>query len=128
MILQKALEIAPDNFLAKSHSAKYYFHMKKYEIAKEFLSDIIEQVQDDETINMLGVCHLELEEYEQAAGLFFKLVKYYPKNHILLTNLAKCEYKIGKIKEAKEHLRQALLVFDDYQDALNLLEEINNGK
>lgn len=128
MILQKALEIAPDNFLAKSHSAKYYFHMKKYEIAKEFLSDIIEQVQDDETINMLGVCHLELEEYEQAAGLFFKLVKYYPKNHILLTNLAKCEYKIGKIEEAKEHLRQALLVFDDYQDALNLLEEMNNGK
>lgn len=126
--LQKALEIAPDNFLAKSHSAKYYFHMKKYEIAKEFLSDIIEQVQDDETINMFGVCCLELEEYEQAAGLFFKLVKYYPKNHILLTNLAKCEYKIGKIEEAKEHLRKALLVFDDYQDALNLLEEINNGK
>ena len=126
--LQKALEIAPDNFLAKSHSAKYYFHMKKYEVAKEFLVDIIEQVQDDETVNMLGICHLELKEYDKALGLFFKLLKYYPKNHILLTNLARCEYETGKIEEAKEHVRQALLVFDDYQEALNLLEEINNGK
>lgn len=126
--LQKALEIAPDNFLAKSHSAKYYFYMKKYEVAKEFLVDIIEQVQDDETVNMLGICHLELKEYDKALGLFFKLLKYYPKNHILLTNLARCEYETGKIEEAKEHVRQALLVFDDYQEALNLLEEINNGK
>ncbi len=126
--LQKALEIAPDNFLAKSHSVKYYFHMKKYEVAKEFLVDIIEQVQDDETVNMLGICHLELKEYDKALGLFFKLLKYYPKNHILLTNLARCEYETGKIEEAKEHVRQALLVFDDYQEALNLLEEINNGK
>ncbi len=126
--LQKALEIAPDNFLAKSHSAKYYYHMKKYEVAKEFLVDIIEQVQDDETVNMLGICHLELKEYDKALGLFFKLLKYYPKNHILLTNLARCEFETGKIEEAKEHVRQALLVFDDYQEALNLLEEINNGK
>ena len=127
-ILQRALEIDPNNFLAKSHSAKYYFHLKKYQTAKQFLMDIIEQVQDDETINMLGICNLELEDYEGALGLFFKLAKNYPKNHILLTNLAKCEYKCGKENEALEHIRQALLVFDDYADALNLLEEINNGK
>ncbi|MBQ7287361.1 MAG: tetratricopeptide repeat protein [Candidatus Gastranaerophilales bacterium] len=127
-ILQRALEIDPNNFLAKSHSAKYYFHLKKYQTAKQFLMDIIEQVQDDETLNMLGICNLELEDYEGALGLFFKLAKNYPKNHILLTNLAKCEYKCGKENEALEHIRQALLVFDDYADALNLLQEINNGK
>ena len=52
----------------------------------------------------------------------------YPKNHILLTNLAKCEIKCSKLDEAKEHLRQALLIYDDYKEALDLLKEINSGK
>jgi len=126
--LQKALEIEPDNFLAKSHSAKYYFQIKKYNVAKQFLLDIIEQVQDDETMNMLGICYLEEENYNDALGIFFKLLQRYPKNHILLTNLAKCEYKCNKKNEAIEHVRQALMIFDDYQEALDLLEEINSGK
>ena len=125
--LQRALAIEPDNFLAKSHSAKYYFQMKKYDIAKQFLQDIIEQVQDDETVNMLGICYLEEENYNEALGLFFKLIKSYPDNHILLTNLAKCEYKCNKKEEALEHIRRALMIFDDYKEALELLEEINNG-
>ena len=33
-----------------------------------------------------------------------------------------------KINEAKEHLRQALMIYDDYKEALDLLEEINSGK
>ena len=61
-------------------------------------------------------------------GIFSKLAIKYPKNHILLTNLAVCEVKCEKIKEANEHLRQALLIFDDYSPALKLLEELNNGK
>lgn len=126
--LQEALNIAPDNFLAKSHSAKYYFQVKKYDVAKQFLADIIEKTKDDETMNMLAICYLEEENYKDAMGIFYKLAQIYPKNHILLTNLAKCEYKCEKKNEALEHLRQALLVFDDYKDALDLLEEINNGK
>ena len=128
VILQKALSIDSNNFLAKSHSAKFYFQAQKYDIAKQFLIDIIEQVQDDETLNMLGICYLKEENYQEALGIFFKLVQIYPKNHILLTNLAKCEYNYDKKQEASEHLRQALMVFDDYQEALDLLEEINNGK
>ena len=94
---------------------------------KQFLQDIIEQVQDDETVNMLGICYLEEENYNEALGLFFKLIKSYPDNHILLTNLAKCEYKCNKKEEALEHIRRALMIFDDYKEALELLEEINNG-
>ena len=65
---------------------------------------------------------------ENAMGLFSKLAIKYPKNHILLTNLAKCEIKCNKKQEAKEHLRQALMIFDDFEDALNLLEELNNDQ
>ena len=125
--LQKALSLEPDNFLAENHSAKYYFDLKKYDTAKQFLLDIVEQVQDDETINMLGICYLEEKNYKDAIGCFSKLAKTYSNNHILLTNLARCEYEIGKKNEAMEHIRQALMIFDDYTDALNLLEEINNG-
>lgn len=127
-VLQKALEIEPDNFLAKSHSAKYYFQIKKYDVAKQFLQDIVEKTQDDETMNMLAICYLEEKDYEKAMGIFFKLAHKYPQNHILLTNLAKCEFKCSKKSEAQEHIRQALMIFDDYKEALDLLKEMNNGK
>jgi Flp pilus assembly protein TadD len=112
--LQKALKIEPDNILAKMNSAKLYFQLKKYETAKEFLQDIIEKMQDDETLNMLAFCYMETGEYEHAMGIFFKLAKIYPKNHIILTNLAKCENICGRKKEALDHIRQALMVYDDY--------------
>lgn len=126
-VLTKALQIEPDNFLAKTHSAKLYFQLQKYEVAKEFLQDVIEKTQDDETMNMLGVCYMKLEEYESAMGIFHKLAHKYPKNHILLTDLAKCENICGKKHEALEHVRAALMVYDDYSEALKLLKEINNG-
>lgn len=126
--LQTALKIDANNFLAKSYIAKSYFQDGKYDIAKEFLLDIIQTTKDDETMNMLAVCYMETNEYENAMGIFYKLAHSYPNNHILLTNLAKCELKCNKKAEAQEHLRQALLIFDDYQEALDLLEEINCGK
>ena len=127
-ILKLALSIDSTNFLAKIHSAKLYFALQKYETAKELILDSIQTTSDDETMNMLGVCYMQTNEFENAMGIFFKLSLTYPKNHILLTNLAKCEAKCNKIKEANEHLRQALMIYDDYQEALELLEEINNGK
>ena len=126
--LQKALKIDSNNFLAKTHIAKYYFQEKKYDIAIQFLLDITQTTKDDETLNMLAVCYMELKEYENAMGIFYKLALSYPDNHILLTNLAKCELKCDKKNEAQEHIRQALMIFDDYQEALDLLEEINCGK
>ena len=42
---------------------------------------------------------------------------------MILTNLAKCEIKIGKKNEAMEHLRQALMIFEDYEPALELIKE-----
>ena len=127
-ILQEAIKIEPDNFLVNSHIAKFYFQNKKFDTAKQFLLDLVQKTQDDETMNMLAVCHLEAQEYSEAIGIFYKLSLMYPQNHILLTNLAKCEYECGKTNEASEHLRQALMIFDDYKEALELLKEINDGK
>ena len=126
-VLTKAIKIEPDNFLAKTHLAKLYFTLKKYQTALELLKDVVEKTPDDETMNMLGVCYLELKDYDCAMGIFYKLALQYPKNHILLYNLAKCEHECNKDKEAVEHLRQALLVYDDFEDALKLLEEIKDG-
>ncbi len=125
-ILKKALSLDPANFLAESHSAKLYVTLDKYDVAAEFLSDLLEKTQDDETRNMLAVCYMKLEQYEKAMGLFHKLAHIYPKNHIILTNLAKCELKCGRKKEALDHVRQALLIYDDYDEALSLLKELDN--
>ena len=122
--LQKAIEIDPTNFLAKNHLAKYYFEIKKFDIAKQFLLDLTSDIKDDETMNMLAICYMETNDFEDAMGIFSKLVVDYPKNHILLTNLAKCELQCQKITEATEHLRQALMIYSDFDEALKLLEEI----
>ncbi|MBQ2983187.1 MAG: tetratricopeptide repeat protein [Candidatus Gastranaerophilales bacterium] len=122
-LLQKALKIDPMNFLAKNHLAKYYFSQAKYETAKELLLDVIQTTKDDETMNMLAISYMETKEEKNAMGIFSKLIARYPQNHILLTNLAKCELKCNRKKEAQEHLRQALLIFDDYEPALKLLGE-----
>ena len=75
-----------------------------------------------------GISYMETKEFENGMGIFYKLAQKYPNNHILLVNLARCEKECGKIEEAKEHLRQSLLIFSDYSEALELLEELNNGK
>lgn len=126
--LEKSIKIAPDSFLSKINMAKYYFQLKKYDVAKELLIDCVEKTKDDETMNMLAICYLEEKDYESAMGLFSKLIVNYPKNHILLTNLARCEFECNKKDKAQEHLRQALMIFDDYKEALDLLKEINCGK
>ncbi len=123
--LNMAIKKDPGNYLAQNHLAKYYFKIEKYDVAKDFLQDIISKNQDDELINMLAFCYLKEQNYHDALGLYFKLAKTYPKNHIILTNLAKCEIKCDKINEAKEHLRQALMIYDDYSEALELLKEIS---
>ena len=76
---------------------------------------------------MLGYCYFEGKEYENAAGIYSKLVQKYPKNHILLTNLAKCELETNRKDKALEHLRQALFIYDDYPEALELLKEVKNA-
>ena len=126
--MQEAIKLDSGNFLAKLHLAKYYFQERNWGNAKQLLLDILEKTNDDETKNMLAISFMELGEYQEALGLFSKLIKDYPKNHMLLLNLAKCEYKTLKKDQALEHLRQALLIFEDYPEALELLEEINNGK
>ena len=78
--LEKALEIDPANFLAKTHSAKYFYEIKNYLVASQFLMDIIEHVQDDESLNMLAICHLKMQEFDKAIGLFYRLVQIYPDN------------------------------------------------
>lgn len=126
--LKKALQLDSDHFLAKTYLAKYYFVMGKYEPLKQLLLDIVEKTKDDETMNMLAIAYLETGEFEPAMGILSKLIVTYPENHMMLTNLAKCEYNCNKKKEALEHLRQALMMYDDYEPAIRLLEVINNGK
>ncbi len=124
-ILHKAIKISPDNFLAKIHLAKLYYAKQNWETAKQFLLDAVNTVKDDETMNMLAICYKNTGEYDSASGLLYKLADKYPKNHVLLTDLAECEIKCDKKQQAKKHLQDALMVFDDYEPALKLLEEIS---
>ena len=125
--LQKALNINPSSFFAKTYMAKYYFATEKYDTAKEFLMDVLDKSKDDETQNMLAICLMKTGDYTHARNLFYKLIDKYPENHILFTNLAYCEHKIGDDTLALEHVRRALLIFDDYKEALDLLEEIKTN-
>ena len=123
--LQEALKINPKNYIALYNMAKVYFSLKKYKIAKEVLEDILNITKDDaQVLNMLGISYLKLKDFKAACGIFEKLKKDFPKNHILLCNLARCYLGLNEVQKAKEAAQEALLIFSDYDEALKILKEV----
>lgn len=124
--LQTALGLEPDNQKAKFTLAKIYFDDKKYSTSRDLLLDIA-NTEEAEVLNLLAKNCMKLKDFEMAGGIFKKLSKNYPKNHILLCDLARCEIELKNFKQAKETLKQALMIFPDYEDGIKLLKQAEQG-
>ena len=124
----KVLQIEPEHVESRFELAKIYFSQKKYETAKALLLDVLNTPNNAEIINLYAQIELRLKNYDIACALFEKLCELYPKNHLLLTDCAKCCLKTGKTKEAKDFAKRALEIFSDFSDALKILEEIQGGQ
>lgn len=122
--LQAAIKLDPKNYIALYNLSKIYFAQKKYSVAKQILEDMLNIKKDSEILNMLGLCYLKTKDYKAAIGIFEKLRKDFPKNHILLCNLGECYLKLGEFEKAKEAANAALLIFSDYDEALKIIKEV----
>ncbi len=98
-----------------------------YKTSYELLTDIKDSVNNPEILNLMAQNLMKLKNFEAAAGIFKKLKESYPNNHILLCDLAKCEIKIEKYKEAKENIKQALMLYPDFEYGIKLLKEVENN-
>ena len=126
--LKTALRLSPDNCRIKFALAKIYFEKKKYSISKDLLIDVAGNDNSPETLNLLAKSYAKLKDFKSAAGIFNKLAKTYPNNHILLTELAKCQLKLGAFQNAKENAKKALMIFSDFEDAIKVLKEAQNNE
>jgi len=120
------LEIEPLHVDTRFELAKIFFSRKNYEVAKSLLEDILNTPGNAEIVNLYAQAELKLKNYEIARALFGKLCELYPKNHLLLTDCAKCYLKTGQIKEAREYASRALKIFSGFSDALKILKETQN--
>ncbi len=84
--------------------------------------------KDVEIENMLALCYMNTKKYEQAIEIFENLKKEFPKNHILITNLAQCYLKLGDIEYAKKNANEALLIFPEYSDAIKIIKKVEKDE
>jgi tetratricopeptide (TPR) repeat protein len=126
---KKTLSLEPENPAAKYHLAKTYYSVEEFSGARALLEDIIppDDTSDIEASNLLAVCYMALELWQEAEDIFSAILEKHPKNHIVLTHSAKCFLKLGEPKKAKDLARRALEVFSDFEDALLILEEADGN-
>ncbi|MCD8024330.1 MAG: tetratricopeptide repeat protein, partial [Candidatus Gastranaerophilales bacterium] len=89
--------------------------------------DITSVTLDAEILNLLAMVYQKLKEYEHAFGIFEKLYRLYPNNHIIAVNLSECFLKMNNKKEAKKYAMEALSIYSDFPDALKILREVDKN-
>ncbi|GBF23459.1 TPR repeat-containing protein, partial [Candidatus Gastranaerophilus sp. (ex Termes propinquus)] len=126
--LEKALELGYDEDSDTGYYlAKAYYGLKKYDVVRNMLK-YVDIKEDPEALNLLALSHMKLREWAQARDIFKELTGKYPKNHIMLTNLAKCELKLNEFEAAKTYASKALEVFSDFDDAIKILKKVEQNE
>lgn len=101
-------------------SAFDYFHEGNYESAlplfKEAEKSGTELYSPSEVNNLVGRCHQELGEYEQAIGWYTRAVEEDGKNYRAYVNMGICRRLLGEYDKALEAYQAALLIEPDYAE------------
>jgi thioredoxin-related protein len=137
--MQNLLKKKPNSPTAHFRLGTFYFHAKKYELAKSHLQSAIQfapskqiTLKEDSFFN-LGIIFVQLEEWQKAVEAWKNFLSDYPKSRN--ANAAEMYYgislrEIGEKKLATsvlEKLRGRLTDEDDIQAVEETLEEIRKG-
>ena len=98
---KKALEISPENIQNTLTFANHLYHQKLFERSKELLFSIIKQnPYHSESLNRLGLCHLEQENYNAALSNFERALEINPNQIEPLNNKGLTFYKKNDFKKS----------------------------
>ena len=106
-------------------AGKIRFLQKQYDDAKIYFIKSYELEKANDTEQMLGMCYFELEDYEQAKGIFNHLIKENPMNINLLLNLAKCYQKLDESDNALKTLYEVTEILPECEEAQEMIRELS---
>ena len=123
-LLLRALEIEPQNIKTLFHLGQIYFFEKNFDNAKQLLEDAYALAPNTEIAHLLAQIYIEKEQYSDAYILLNLVKLSLPDNFTVQLGLAKCMFKKGDYKTAKQHLNNILGKFPEHEDAQNMMKEI----
>ncbi len=123
--LEDVYKVVPTEQIVAFSLARIFFAEQKYESAKQVLYALDSFNSNDEIINLLAICHLELKEYQDSKEIFKNLLKKNEGNINILYNLAKCEIALGQNDAALNYLNDAVELFPDFEEAHELIRQIS---
>lgn len=94
--LKNALAINPDHPLGNRFMAYALGKVGRLSDAVDFLERYAEQEESAESLNMLALAYVNLEEYDKANDVFKTLSERYPDSNIALFGMAQLAYKQEK--------------------------------
>jgi type II secretory pathway predicted ATPase ExeA/tetratricopeptide (TPR) repeat protein len=125
-MLQKAVEVNPDNVEAHYKLGKIYTRSKKYVLAINAYENAVSlNPKLSEAFFNLGFIYATTGNYEYAEKLFAKVIQlkppYLDKAYF---NMAVIQEKLGKKKECLANLKMAVMIRPENQKAQSYLEQI----
>ena len=125
LTLKKANDINSNDALVLYNLGNVYYTNKEYKKAKKMLEKAYLLNLNPETLNLLGIVNMKLNNFEEAKNYFEKLYQDYKNNPYLLLNLGKCYIKLTQNDKAREYLNKANDLLPDFEELCELLKNLN---
>ena len=125
LTLKKANDINSNDALVLYNLGNVYYTNKEYKKAKKMLEKAYLLNLNPETLNLLGIVNMKLNNFEEAKNYFEKLYQDYKNNPYLLLNLGKCYIKLTQNDKAREYLNKANDLLPDFEEVCELLKNLN---
>jgi len=124
VIYDKALSRDPDDQEVLYSQALLAERMRRYELAEKNLLHILEQDPDNvSALNALGYALADRStRYQEALGYLQKAVELRPHSAAILDSMGWVLYRLGRLDESLDYLRQALEITHDQEVAAHLGE------
>ena len=123
--ITKAMKKCSDSAFLLFIAGRIYFLDKDYDCAKMYLVKAYELEKLPDVQNLLGLCYMELGNYEQAKSIFNNLLEKAPMNVNVLLNVAHCHEKLGENDDALRCAEKITETFPECEDAQELIRKLS---
>lgn len=125
----RALLMDQDHLKANLGKGKTLFARGDREAAKKVFSklsklDPLYEKENKHIFNEFGIELRKKKMFQEAISNYLRAISIDPKDEVLYYNLGRAFYEEGRRKEAIDHLKHALTIKPDFQEAREFLEMI----
>lgn len=123
--IKKVLEKCENSAFLLYVAGRIFFLANDFEDAKMYLIKAYELEKLTDVQNLLGLCYLELGNFEQAKTIFLNMYEKLPLNVNVLLNVAKCCERLGEKDEAISYAEKLVEHFEECEEAHELIRRLS---